>query len=101
MQSAALGLALQVGLLRHPFGHPDCFTPEFQDYDIENRSHLLVMPMPAPLSAKIFPGKKYLLDMGCGSSYDSSLAFFVGESLGACRAAAFCMHSQVLPLPGT
>eukprot|EP00891_Asterochloris_glomerata_P007234 jgi/Astpho2/7234/Aster-x1426 len=68
-----------VGLLRHPFGHPHCYTPEFMEYNIENRSHLLAMPMSAPLSAKIFPGKKYLLDLGCGGSYGSSLAWFVDK----------------------
>ena len=82
MHTTALRLALQVGLLRHPFSHPDCVTPEFQDYNIENRSHLLAMPMSAPLSAKIFPGKKYMLDLGCGASYASSLAWFVGQ--GCC-----------------
>lgn len=103
MQRAAPSLDLQVGLLRHPFGHPHCYTPEFMEYNIENRSHLLAMPMSAPLSAKIFPGKKYLLDLGCGGSYGSSLAWFVGESmsLGACRGAASCMHTQALPLPVT
>ena len=101
MQTAALRLALQVGLLRHPFGHPDCFTPDFQDYNIEDRSHLLAMPMSAPLSAKIFPGKRYLLDLGCGNDYDSSLAWFIGEfmSLGACEAAAGWMHTQALLWP--
>ena len=71
---------LQVGLLRHPFSHPDCFSEGFSDLNIENRSYVLPMPLSSQLSSRIYPGKRYLIEAGCSDFYSGSLEWFVGEA---------------------
>ena len=76
--------ALQVGLLRHPFGHPDCFIEDYSDLHIENRSYVLPMPLSSQLSSRIYPGKRYLIEAGCSNVYNGSLEWFVGEACLRC-----------------
>eukprot|EP00891_Asterochloris_glomerata_P001200 jgi/Astpho2/1200/fgenesh1_pg.00022_%23_10_t len=68
-----------VGLLRHPFGHPDCFIEDYSDLHIENRSYVLPMPLSSQLSSRIYPGKRYLIEAGCSNVYNGSLEWFVED----------------------
>lgn len=58
-----------VGLLRSPHAEA-CSTDGLQTVPVENRDYILLGP---PVVARHFPGRKLLLDIGTGKSFESSL----------------------------
>lgn len=68
-----------VGLLRHPSAHPACNVDE-QSIDIEDRSHLLARPaFSMHLGSQAQRQRHYLFDLGCGTTYTSSIGWFVDK----------------------
>ena len=64
-----------VGLLRHPFAAPcDSFAINQASFDVQDREYLLLA---TKQFIKSFPGRKYLFDLGTGTSFSSSLQWFV------------------------
>lgn len=66
-----------VGLLRNPFATP-CISsdPKQEVIDVQDRGYLLLAPS---TMTEYFPGRKLLFDLGTGTSFDSSLLWFVEE----------------------
>mmetsp|Transcript_1406 Transcript_1406/g.4195 ORF Transcript_1406/g.4195 Transcript_1406/m.4195 type:complete len:381 (-) Transcript_1406:736-1878(-) len=74
-----------VGLLRHPTSHGACERadrPEFIDHlhdgathpgQIENKKYMVLQPLAASKIAALYPGRKYLFDLGTGQYKSSSL----------------------------
>lgn len=66
-----------VGLLRHPFAAPcESFDANQRSFDVQDREYLLLA---TEQFIKSFPGRKYLLDLGTGTSFSSSLQWFVDK----------------------
>ncbi|DBB13185.1 TPA: hypothetical protein ACH3X3_004933 [Trebouxia sp. C0006] len=64
-----------VGLLRNPFATPcTSFDPKQNVIDVQDREYLLLA---SPTWTQYFPGRKLLFDLGTGTSFDSSLLWFV------------------------
>ncbi|KAL3156437.1 hypothetical protein ABBQ38_000746 [Trebouxia sp. C0009 RCD-2024] len=61
-----------VGLLRHPFAAP-CNTSN-EALDVQDRDYLYLAP---PDVTNDYPGRKVLFDLGTGTSFSSSLLWFV------------------------
>jgi len=79
-----------VGLFRHPTSHGACGRPdrpEFIDHQhdgggvdesaqtIENKGYMVLQPLSNDTIAALYPGRKYLFDLGTGAWQSSSIAW--------------------------
>mmetsp|Transcript_3909 Transcript_3909/g.11347 ORF Transcript_3909/g.11347 Transcript_3909/m.11347 type:complete len:385 (-) Transcript_3909:471-1625(-) len=74
-----------VGLFRHPTSHPACARadhPEYIDHQhngggggsvIENKGYMVLQPLANDTIATLYPGRKYLFDLGTGTWNSGSI----------------------------
>ena len=80
IQGAEVEFAIEplVGLLRHPFSVAACTPSAIETVDVLNTTHMCFRGSELPTFDKMYPGRKYLFDLGLNGP-DRSLAWFQEE----------------------
>jgi hypothetical protein len=60
----------------HDFGSTDTPPPRAGGPQVSTRDYMLVNPLPQHMAAAMYPGRKYLFDLGT-NVYESSLGWLV------------------------